>query len=260
MAPPPEPQVDLLPPEDAHPVPHNEPPIVEKPAAVDDHGKTSLPRYNPPTLPLPAEGPTTTTPGFTRDPQGPLVPEAVATHAATTDNTATIPAGPSPEDAAFPNDSGAHDHNDAGQAGMPEERNLVASQQTVHTSQVTTKTNAKRSRGRDQYKYNVPTPSYTSFSPLRNSSNSSTSTRYLANSQLDPTSNSLLEQTRRIAMKQAKSTAAAAAASTRTERGLGSTNSSSAQQRRKPVPIVNSKSIVGSRYVSFYLLRSFLSF
>lgn len=258
---PPEPQVDLSPP-DAHPAPHNnEPPAVEKPAAVDDHGNntTSLRSYSPPTLST--LGPTTTSAGFTTgDPQEPPVPEATAAHTP----TATIPTGPSPGDADFPSDSGAHDHDYTGQArietnpssSMPEERNLAASQQTAHTSQVTTKTNTKRSRGRDQYKHNVPTPSYTSFSPCRNSSNISSSTRRLANSQLDPPPNSLLEKTRRIAMKQTAA-AAAAAASTRMERDRGTTSSSAQQraslQNRKPVPIVNSKSIVGTRYVSFFI-------
>jgi hypothetical protein len=141
----------------------------------------------------------------------------------------------------------------------------VTSKETVqiYTSQVTTKPNTKRSRGRDQFKsYNVPTPSYTTFSPGRNSSSTSSGSgtrRVATNSQLDPPPpNSLLEKTRRIAMKQA-ATAAAAAASTRMERGLGTTGSFTqqiaSQQSRKPVPIVNSKSIVGTRYVYFYICK-----
>jgi hypothetical protein len=271
MAPPPEPQVDLLPSDIAHTVPHNdEPPIAEKLAPMEAHGNntTSLHRSSPPTL---SAAEPNSAAGFTNDAQGPLIPEAASAHTATGTDTTAIPTGSSPGDAASTNDSGAHDHDDAGQAGietdpsgggMPEESNLSTSQATVHTSHVSTKTSTKRSRGRDQYKHNVPTPSYTSFSsPGRNSGNTSSSTRRMANSQLDPPPSSLLETTRRIAMKQAKTSvavaAAAAAASTSAKRGRGA-NISGTQQRTsqrslKPVSIVNSKSIVGTRYVSFFL-------
>jgi hypothetical protein len=263
VAPPPEPQIDLLPP-DAHPAPYDENPIVEKAAVVEAHG--DLHRSGPPT---PLTVGSTSTAGLTNNPQRPLVPEAAPAHTATNTSTTTVPTVPSPRDDTLPNDSmAAHDQDDAGQAwietdpsggGIPEERNLAASQNTVHiASQVSTKTHStKRSRGRDNYKHNVPTPSYTSFSPPGRNSVSST-TRRLANSQMDPLPNSLLEKTRRIAMKQAKSTAAAAAAAatanTRAQRSLGPTSSSTQQRSSlKPVSIVNSKSIVGTRYVSYLL-------
>ena len=68
----------------------NEPPVMEQPAAVDNHDNftTSLHRSSPPTLPAVDRTPATA--GFSRDdPQGPLIPEGAAAHTTIVTDTAT---------------------------------------------------------------------------------------------------------------------------------------------------------------------------
>jgi hypothetical protein len=246
------PQVGLLQPEAQLAAP--EPPAEQAPAVVDERSNVYPLNHHSPPIPA-AMGPTTGTIG---DPQGPLVPAASAptTTTMTTTTTTTTTCAPL-GDADFTNEFGANDASapawdKTNTTGRLAEGGNYASEQTVQTTQGQKKT--KRSRGRDHY--NVPTPSYTSFSPCRSSSISNSSRR-LGNPDPGPRPTSLLEMTRRIEMKQAKSTAAAAAAvGTRTERGFGTTTHNAQQHRaslqsRKPVSIVNSKSIVGTRYVLF---------